>query len=251
MRFHKARPGRDDEVLAAVDKLLVDFNDHPHLAEAIFSLGEEYYSKARSLENEGHTTEAKDYYQKDIAVQQKIIQELPSYTPRACFGLIACFCHLDEYEKAIKYCREVVDNWPDYEHAPLAQYLIGIYYTNLRNSGRLPEPKVNRLIEQAYKAVIEKYPDCKSAPNAALKLGRMSFKKKQWAEAAEYFEVLLERKPDQLRYVVLDLARAYEEMGELNLAGQLYIAFVETADQNVPLVKTVEARLEDLEGAKK
>jgi len=63
-----------------------------------------------------------------------------------------------------------------------------------------------------------------------------------------YFELFLEKAPEDQRRgdVLYDLGRAYEEMGELDAAVQVYSAFIEIADPDDPRVKGVEARLEEL-----
>jgi tetratricopeptide (TPR) repeat protein len=88
--------------------------------------------------------------------------------------------------------------------------------------------------------------------HACLKLARLSFSENQPVEAAEYLELFLEKSPDDPRVpdVLYDLGRAYEQMGRLDLAVETYGKFIET-DPNNPLVKTVKARLEKLEGVNK
>jgi len=244
--------GRNSEVLPAIDKLIADFNDYPGLPEAIFSVGEEYYSKARSLENEGLDEQAKGYYREALAVWERIIQELSAsaaYTPRAYYcSAVVHSQELNEYNKGIEYYQHIVDNWPDYQYAWHAQYFVGMYYERLLKSGGITESEANPKIEQAYKAVIEKYPDSKSAPHAAIKLARLNFNRAQWADAAMYFELFLQRLPQKLGSVVLPLGRAYEEMGELDSAAEVYSEFIKTADPNEPHIEAVKARLEELGG---
>jgi len=114
----------------------------------------------------------------------------------------------------------------------------------------LPESEANPKIEQAYEAVVEKYPDSKSAPYAALKLGQLNFNRGQWVEAALYFELFRQKSPDdpRLSRVLCNLGRAYEEMGQLDIAIEVYGEFIMMADPNDPRIKEIEARLEELEG---
>ncbi len=97
---------------------------------------------------------------------------------------------------------------------------MGEYYEKLRKSGSLPESEANPKIEQAYQAVIENYPDCKSAPYAALKLGRMDFERGQWVEAAVYFELFLEKFPQNEKpaRILYQLGQTYEKMGQFDKA---------------------------------
>jgi len=98
---------------------------------------------------------------------------------------------IGEYEKALNYYQQVVDNWPDYQYAWSAQCLVGSCYKRLRDLGKLPESVANPKIEQAYKAVLEKYPDSESAPSAALKLARMNFESGRRVETVMYYEIFL------------------------------------------------------------
>ena len=243
--------GNDANVQPALDQLIADYNDHPALPEAVFQIADEYYNKAIRHTKERRNNQANDFYLKAIAVWQKMIQELPlsaKYTPRAYYCSAVVYSQeLGEYLKGIEYYQIIVDNWPDYKYAWHAQYFIGKYYEKLRDSGSLPESEANPKIEQTYEAVIKKYPDSKSAPYAALKLGRLNFEKSQWVDAAMYFELFLEKAPEDQRRggVLYDLGRAYEEMGELDVAVQVYSIFIEIADPDDPRVKGVEARLEE------
>jgi tetratricopeptide (TPR) repeat protein len=160
---------------------------------------------------------------------------------------------LGQYQKGIDYYQQIVDSWPDYKYAWHAQFFVGMYYEKLRDSGDLPPSEADPKIEQAYKAVIEKYPDCSSVRHACLRLGSINFGKGQWTEAAKYFELFLEKYPEDIRWhgVLYDLGRVYEKMGEPSLAAEVYRAFVEISDQNDPRVKAVKAKLEKLEGVNK
>jgi len=229
------------------------------LPEVVFAIGEQYYNKALYIRSDPNLpeAEAKDYFQKTINVWERVITELPAsaeYTPRFYYITAVLYSQeLAEYQKGIDYYTIVVKNWPDYQYAWHAQYFIGMYYEKLINAGGISELEANPLIEQAYKAVVDNYPDSESTPYAAQKLGWMNFHSAQWVEAAKYFEFFLEKSEDNqaMCSVVSPLGPAYEQMGELHMAAEVYRIFIETADPNNPLVKTVKARLEELEGVNK
>jgi TolA-binding protein len=189
--------GNDSAVHAALNSLIVDFSDNPELPPAILVVAEEYYRKARLLANqEGDDGQVAEYYGKAIAVWERIVQELPhsaTHTPQAYYCSAVCYGQeLSQYQKGIQYYQQIVDNWPKYEYAWHAQYFIGQYYERLRDLGDIPMSEANAKIEQAYKAVIEKYPDCSVASHACLKLGQINFVKGRWSEAAQFFELFLE-----------------------------------------------------------
>ena len=187
--------GNETAAQEIIDILIVDFNDHPDLADAIFELGHKYYSKARLSLKDDLKEQVIEYYRKAIAQWERIIQQLPhcSYTPRAYYGAAVVYSQeLGEYLKGIEYYQAIVDNWPDYEYAWNAQFFVGKYYEKLKNSGKVSESEANQQIEKAYMGVLEKYPDSQSAPSAALKLARMNFESGQRVEAIMYYELFLE-----------------------------------------------------------
>ncbi|NIT60466.1 MAG: tetratricopeptide repeat protein [Aliifodinibius sp.] len=102
-----------------------------------------------------------------------------------------CYRRFGEYEKAITHYQKVVDNWPDYQYAWSAQYLIGSCYEKLKYYNSLPESEADPKIEEAYKAVVEKYPDSAMGPTASLKLGHLNLKRGQKIEAVQYFALFL------------------------------------------------------------
>jgi tetratricopeptide (TPR) repeat protein len=55
-----------------VDILIADFNDQPEMPTAIFMLGEQYYNKAFTYENQNQTAEAKSHFQKAITIWERI-----------------------------------------------------------------------------------------------------------------------------------------------------------------------------------
>ena len=244
--------GNDANVQPALDQLIADFNDNPDLPEAVFVIGEQYYNQAFSDMNEGLAAEARENFRKTVAVWEKVIQQLPAsaaYTPRFYYITAVVYSQeLGQHAKGIEHYQHIVDNWPDYEFAWHAQYFVGMYYERLLKSGGIEVSEALPKIEQAYIAVVENYPDSKSAPHAALYLGRINFNRKQWVVAAYYFELFLQKSDNNqaLRYVVSPLGQAYEKMGETDSAAQVYGEFIETADPNDPLVKTISARLAEL-----
>jgi len=62
------KAGDDVAAQAALELLITDFNDHPDLPEAVFVVGEQYYSEAYRLENEGYYEQAKEYFRKAIVI---------------------------------------------------------------------------------------------------------------------------------------------------------------------------------------
>jgi len=252
--------GNDANAQAALDSLIADFNDHPGLPEVVFVIGEEYYNRALSDANEGLVAEARDNFQKTVAVWEKVIQQLPAsaaYTPR--FYYIAAVVYsqeLGQYAKGIEYYQHIVDNWPEYKFAWHAQYFVGMYYERLLRVGGITESEANSKVEEAYRAVVEKYPDSNSAPVAALKLGQINLARRQWPDVAYYLELFVNKEDGRAPHFLFtgamyDLGQAYEQLGEVDGAIEVYGVFMQTADPDDSRIKTVKAKLEKFEGVKK
>jgi TolA-binding protein len=251
---------QDTEAQRTLDNLITNFRDNPDLPDAIFQIADKYYNLAIRHDKEGLEDQTREFYRKAIAIWGKMVQELPpnaNYTPRAYYCSAVCYSQeLAEHQKGIEYFQKIVDNWPKYRYAWDAQFLIGRSYEALKKAGSLPPSEADAKIQQAYQAVIEKYPDSNDAPYAALKLGQMSFRTGKWSDAAYYFELFLQKNKGQTPNLVFintlyDLGRDYEQMGELDAAVQTYRSFIEAAEPSDPRIETVKATLEKLEGVKK
>jgi len=237
---------------AAFDGLIADFNDHPDLPSVISEIGYRYYLNALREEYEGLEPKARDDFTKAITVWERIIQEFPksNATPRAYCYSGDSYLRLREYEKAINCYQKLISVWPsDYEYAWKAQFFIGKCYKALRDSGSLPESEANPKIEQAYKAVVEKYTDSPAIRDASIGLGWLNFKRGQWVEAVDYFELSLKKSEEnrKLAHILYPLGRAYEEIGHLDKAAQVYQEFIDMAYSR-DSAERVKARLEKLQG---
>jgi tetratricopeptide (TPR) repeat protein len=159
--------GNDAAAEKTINILIADFNNHPDLPTAIFMLGEEYYNKAFNTKGDPNSPDAKpeEYYRKALAILERIIKELPpSATTANAYNFAAdCYRRLGQYEKAIEYYQKIVDNWPDYEYAWNALFLLGRSYEDLKESGVISKSQADPKIKAAYEQLLKKYPDCKAA----------------------------------------------------------------------------------------
>jgi len=212
--------GNDANVQPALDQLIADFNDHPGLPEAVFVIGEQYYYKAFDDPKKCIKVKSEESLYKAKDIWERIVAQWPESKSiglkHAQYFSAVCYRRFGEYEKALSHYQKVVDNWPDYQYAWSAQYLIGICYEKLKNFGSLPESEASLKMEQAYKAVVEQYPDCAMVPTASLKLGHLNMKRSQKIEAVQYF-----------------------------------VLFLATARPNDPRITSVESHLEKLKGEEK
>jgi TolA-binding protein len=271
-----------EEAEEAFDKLVADFDGHPNLEDTLYAIARQYgeagvYEDERGVyqliiqkypdsqymnvaEIGVSKTElssfiaAEDYNKVDAAIKQMIVDHLNNDRIGDALYEIAYNYYYSQgkYEKAAEFFQRVVTDWPDNKYAWNAQCWVGICYENLRDTSGMPEAEATAKMEQAYQRVIDNYPDCSLVGYACLKLANLNISRKQMVEAAAYLEKFLENSSDDPRVssVLYDLGQIYEQMGELDSAKEVYTEFIK-ADPNSPLVKTIKAKLEEMEGASK
>ncbi|MFA5240523.1 MAG: tetratricopeptide repeat protein [Phycisphaerae bacterium] len=234
------------------DKFVADFNGNPHLASSMVLTAEGWYRKAFKLADEGSDAQSEKYYRKAIDISGAMAEKFPGSreVPNAYYLICQCYHDLGEYEKILPYLQKILDGWPDFKYAWSVPAWIGECYENLRNSGKMPESEANPKIKQAYRMLIEKYPDCSLVGHACLKLARLSSKENRPTDEVVYLELFMEKRPSDPRVprVMFKLGRTYEEMGQLDLAWGTYVRFIER-DPNHPLVETLWNKLEKLAGS--
>ena len=94
----------------------------------------------------------------------------------------------------------VVDDWPDYEYVSTAQSAVGWCYEALRELGKIPKEQADALIEQAFTAVLAKYPDSRAVDYAAIRLAAISIERGDSTSAAAYYRMFLKSaQPDDPR----------------------------------------------------
>jgi tetratricopeptide (TPR) repeat protein len=151
------------------------------MPNGVFSIGEQYWEQAfseRRQAGRGQNLNDKsiEYFTKALAVWERIIRALPSSvaTMEAYFLSAECYYRLGQYEKAIEYYQKVVDNWPYYEYAWHAQFLIARCLEELENSGRISKEEAAIQIIHACERLFSDYPDCRAVEAARDLLVRWS-----------------------------------------------------------------------------
>jgi len=147
----------------AMDKLIADFGDHPDLPNVVLQIAEPYYDEALRKETEGLDNQAKDSFQKALAIYEMVKNRVPGYVATAdtlCWTG-ACYRALGEYEKSIECYQKVVDDYPSYHMAWNALFLVGRNYEELKKSGAISPSEADPKIKAAYQQLLEKYPDSK------------------------------------------------------------------------------------------
>jgi len=152
-----------------MDDMIVDFKDNPVLPAAVWAVAEEYYNLALRYEKQDLDAKAEEYFAKVISTGETTLKQWPdSAAGREIFHICAvCYGRLHEYAKAIEYYQKVVDEWPDYEYAWQAQFMVGRTYEYLKRSGAIPKTDAESLIRAAYQRVLWYYPDSPAARASA------------------------------------------------------------------------------------
>jgi len=189
------------------------------------------------------------------AAQEKINAVITDFAqhpdlPGAVYQLADVYWDVKRYDDGNRLYQYLLDNCHQSRYTPMAQLLIGKWYERLRYSGSLPESEANRQIEQAYKAVIEKYPDTTAVRDASKKLGWLNFKRGQWVKAIQYWELSLKKSTEDRKpvHILYPLGRAYEAIGQVDKAVQVYNEFLSSVPSIDPGIERVKARLEILQG---
>ncbi|KPL19193.1 MAG: hypothetical protein AMJ75_12690, partial [Phycisphaerae bacterium SM1_79] len=106
-----------------IDRLIMDFNDHPGLPATILRTGHEYRKRANEARIEGLTSEAKVDNFNAIVLYDRVIKEFPSspFTASAYFFSALAYRDLHQWQYALDCCKRLLDNWPEYKYAPWAR----------------------------------------------------------------------------------------------------------------------------------
>ena len=260
------RQGNDQAAEATYQKIMTDYADHPKLAEAIDLMAEGYFDQGIALERaeakrigseeyatvvrENRRAQAvKNLYQRAIEKWQIVAHKLPptAQTAQAWYYIgIVYRQHLGDPEKALPYYEKLAETWPDHKNAGSAQAMVAVCHQLLVNSGKITPHEAEPKLDQAYRAVLERYPDCPLAEQAYLGLGKLSFDKGQWDQAALYFGQFLERYPQarQGPLAVIYLGMTYERSGRPGVAAELYQTFLNITDPKDPRLNKIRASLE-------
>jgi len=187
--------GDVNEAQILMDKFIADFKHHPYSGASLSRIAIKYYNAGLESIRQKQSEQGKDYFAKAENVWNRIIIEnLPggNETPYIIYFAASSRQQLNRWDDAIEYYQKVVNDWPDFKYAGGAQCAVGWCYEELRNEGKAPKETVNPLIEEAYKEVINKYPDCYIANYAALRLAELSAEKGDKANAITYYKKFLE-----------------------------------------------------------
>ena len=117
---------------AAIETLLTEFSGHPSLGELILAIAEPYYDEAFRKQSEGLTSQASSHFQMAVAICEMVKSRVPGFVadPETYSWEGACYRELGEYEKSIECYQKVVDDYPGYDMAWYALFMVGRSYAD-------------------------------------------------------------------------------------------------------------------------
>lgn len=172
--FPLVKSGERANAMKAIDKLIVDFSNNPYLPQVVLMMGEDCYRRGLSSENEGLAEQAGEHFEKAVEIWDKLLNKFPDsdLIPETCCWSGDGYLKLGRYEESIRWFQKVPDDYPGYEHAGHAQFLVGRCYELLKQAGGLEESVADAHIKAAYQRVIQEYPDYPAADYARQWLSR-------------------------------------------------------------------------------
>ncbi len=240
------------EVMAGLDELISSFGTYSDITPVVCYLGEQYYQKAFGKDPSGLSAEAGIDFRKAIAVFARVIDEVPfniPFTGDAHYMTGVAYSRLGEYDNAIAYHQAVVDNWPEHHLAWSSLYWIGNFYQKLTTQGLLTTAEADAKSEEAFLRLFEEYPNTPMIETARSQLAMIYFRAKRWEEAVSVYEQIIQEAPpdDKIPKSTFYLARAYERMGQEEMALLTYREFLE-AWPELSSAKHAETAIEKLGG---
>jgi len=266
--------GRDPNVQEILGRFIPRFMDESESVEALYAIG-------RSFGTAGSNDKAIEIYQaltdtwvepqdklkareaiilsklalgNELNITQKLDELIAEFAdepdlPEVLFEIGENYGIKAYYWKAVSVWERLIQEFPDCNTVPQAYFLQANYYEKLVELGAVTKAEATPQTEHACQVITENYPDSKYVAAAALKLGQISFEKGQWLKAIQYWELSLSKYPEKEyrpNHILYPLGRAYEELGQLEKAGQAYNEFIQTTYPGDPRIEKVQARLEQI-----
>ena len=152
--------GDDAGAQVTYDGMLTAFSNHPRLPESMYFVAEEYIKRGVELENSTDLAGAQEHYRKGLVILEEILNDFPptSYTPEVCSWAGTAYFQLEDYSNSLKYFQRLAEQYPNFENAWQAQFMVGRSYEGMVSSGLLPAAEAMPLIKAAFEKFVTKYP---------------------------------------------------------------------------------------------
>ena len=175
-----AQLGNDSQVYELVDDILAEYADHPDIGDAIFGIAEHYWKMALAESKKNRLADSSQtdnnlkyfYYANARTIWETLINNFPesSAVPESAYFSAEVCRYLGEGQRAIEGYQYVVDNFPDYIYAAIAQNKTIKMYKKFKFDGLMTKSEADQMILAGYKKMIEKFPDHSLAERAERQL---------------------------------------------------------------------------------
>ncbi len=158
-----------------LEDLYTAYSGQTILPQAVIIMADCHYRMGCAAGSRGEQEQAENQLKEACAIFVRIVEQLPETaetTARACFFSGICASQLGQRDTAIKYFKQVYDQWPKSEYAPEALYRVGVAYEKLTHSGEMTRQESLNLIAPSYRLLVQKYPHYKGVKHARYWLDR-------------------------------------------------------------------------------
>lgn len=160
-----------NEIRTQINLLSSEYADNPRLAESLFMAGEQFYLRGENALKSKDLAQANADFQEAIEIWENSINQTEGSRHQclAYYYSAVTYQKLNDLENAIHCYQQVVNNWPDYEKAWYAQYMIAKYYEKLavENKTSIDDAR------SAYQLILERYPQSSAAQIAIKKVNTL------------------------------------------------------------------------------
>jgi outer membrane protein assembly factor BamD (BamD/ComL family) len=163
--------GQGDKAGEYVKWILENCRQEKRVGYSLFVIGEEYFLRGEELISQGGREEGRQNLSRAIEIWESVrTQSADSlHQAHAFYYSAAAYHKIGRYEDALACYQHLVDQWPGYEKAWYAQFMIAQCSEELARQNKLPLESANA----AYQRVIDKYPDSSAAKLAAKKIRQL------------------------------------------------------------------------------
>ncbi len=244
----EVRTDAKSEADDVVGRLREQLRGTPRLASALYLAGEAHRVQAGIYEQlKADPASAKTHLEKAAQLYGEVIRLAgeSDQAMQAYLRLGRCYSRLQRSSDALNCYKKIRETWPGSQFEPDCLEGIGICYEELGKQGLVSSSEADYESEQAYKELVEKYPDRPQSTETLLKLGWLTFRQSRLQDAISWFEQGLAKFPKDSKPadVLYALARMYEKTGQLEKAKLIYDELLRTCNDTA-VAEAVKARLE-------
>jgi TolA-binding protein len=236
-----------DDAQKALDKVVVEYKSHPSLPVAMIIIGEKFYRNRNTA----------DSVERAKKVFQMIIESLPVNTcmPEACCWAGDCCTELGQYAEAITYYKRSCDGFSQYGCSPGSRfdngfrtrslYMLGQSYQKLSDANNISSEQAEPLIIDSYERLVREFGNCAVAKDGWRELGGIYAKNSRSQDTVRCYEAYLKLIPQERcpADVFYNLARAYDQTGNMDSAKKTYTKFLTSVLPTDPRRQEVKSRL--------